>query len=115
MQDRDGAKVLFCQFCHLFLSVTLIFADGGYQGKLEAWGRQMGDLFGHRSLTLGIIKRSDQAKGFQLLPRRWVVERTFGWLMKSRRLMRDHGRKPSHHEAFVYPAMIGFAARTLTK
>ena len=115
MQDRDGAKVLFCQFCHLFLSVTLIFADGGYQGKLEAWGRQMGDLFGHRSLTLEIIKRSDQAKGFQLLPRRWVVERTFGWLMKSRRLMRDHGRKPSHHEAFVYPAMIGFAARRLTK
>ena len=73
----------------------------------------MGTLFGHRSLALEIIKRSDQAKGFELLTRRWVVERTFGWLMKSRRLTRDHERKPSHHEAFVYLAMIGFAARRL--
>ena len=115
VQDRDGAKVLFCLFCHLFLSVTLIFADGGYQGKLEAWVRQMGILFGHRSLALEIIKRSDQAKGFQLLPRRWVVERTFGWLMKSRRLTRDHERKPSHHEAFVYLAMIGFGSSTISQ
>ncbi len=115
VQDRDGAKVLFCLFCHLFLTVTLIFADGGYQGQLEAWVRQMGFLFGHRSLALEIIKRSDKAKGFELLPRRWVVERTFGWLMKSRRLTRDHERKPSHHEAFVYLAMIGFATRRLTQ
>ena len=115
VQDRDGAKVLLSLFCHRFLSVTLIFADGGYEGKLEAWVRQMGALFGHRSLALEIIKRSDQAKGFQLLRRRWVVEHTFGRLMKSRRLTRDHERKPSHHEAFVYPAMIGFAARRLTK
>ena len=95
--------------------MTLIFADSGYQGKMEAKVRQMGTLFGHRSLALAIIRRSDLTKGFQLLPRRWVVERTFGWLMKSRRLTRDHERKPSHHEAFVYPAMIGFAARRLTK
>lgn len=115
VQDRDGAKVVFCLFCRLFLSVSLIFADGGYQGKLEAWVRQLGTLFGHRGLALEIIKRSDQAKGFELLPRRWVVERTFGWLMKSRRLTRDHERNPRHHEAFVYLAMIGFATRRLTK
>ena len=115
VQDRDGAKVLCCLFCHLFLSVTLIFADGGYQGKLEAWVKQMGALFGQPGLALAIVKRSDQAKGFQLLPKRWVVERTFGWLMKSRRLVRDHERKASHHEAFVYLAMIGFAAKRLTK
>jgi transposase len=115
VQDRDGAKVLFCLFCHLLLSVRLIYADGGYQGKLEAWVQQMGALFGHSSLALEIVKRSDQAKGFQLLPKRWVVERTFGWLMKSRRLVRDHERKASHHEAFVYLAMIGFAAKRLTK
>jgi transposase len=115
VQDRDGAKVLCCLFCHLFLSVTLIFADGGYQGKLEDWVRQMGTLFGNSSLALEIIKRCDKAKGFKLLPRRWVVERTFGWLMKSRRLVRDYERKPSHHEAFVYLAMIGFAAKRLTK
>ena len=97
------------------MSVTLIFADGGYQGRLEAWVRQMETLSGHRSLALAIIKRSDLTRGFQLLPRRWVVERTFGWLMKSRRLTRDHERKPSHHEAFVYLTMIGFATRSLTK
>ena len=115
MQDREGAKVLFCLFCHLFLSLRLIFADGGYQGKLEARVRQMGEHFGHCSLALEIIKRSDHAKGFHLLPRRWVVERTFRWLMKSRRLNRDHERKPSHHEAFVYVSMIGFAAKSPTE
>ena len=115
VQDRDGAKVLFCLFCHLFGSVSLIFADGGYQGKLEQWVRQMGVLFRQEEVVLKIIKRSDQARGFELLPRRWVVERTFGWLMKSRRLVRDHERKSSHHEAFVYLAMIGFAARRLSQ
>ena len=70
MQDRDGANALFCLFGHLFLSVTLIFADGGDQDKLETWVREMGSLFGHRSLALEIIKRSDQVKGVQLLSRR---------------------------------------------
>ena len=107
--------MLFCLFCHLFGSVSLIFADGGYQGKLEQWVRQMGVLFRQEEAVLKIIKRSDQARGFELLPRRWVVERTFGWLMKSRRLVRDHERKSSHHEAFVYLAMIGFAARRLSQ
>ena len=79
------------------------------------WVRQMGDLFGHRSLALEIIKRSDQVKSLQLLPRRWVVERTFGCLMKSRSPVRDHERKSSHHEAFVDLAMTGFATRRPTK
>ena len=83
--------------------------------QTRSLGAANGDLSGHRSLGLEIIKRGDQAKGFQLLPRRWAVERTFGWLMKSRRLARDYERKLSHHEAFVYPAMIGFAARRLTQ
>ena len=75
----------------------------------------MEGIFGHSSLALEIIKRSDKAKGSRLLPRRWMIERTFGWLMKSRRLVRDHERKPSHHEAFIYLAMIGFAAEGLTR
>jgi transposase len=74
-----------------------------------------GTLFGHAGgLALSIIKRSDAAKGFVLLPRRWVVERTFGWLVKARRLVRDHERNPRHHEALVYIAMIGHSARHLT-
>jgi transposase len=116
VQDRDGAKVLFSLFAHLYLSLRLIYADGGYQGKLEAWVRELGALMGRAGgLALEIVKRSDAARGFELLPRRWVVERTFGWLMKSRRLVRDHERNPRHHEAFVYLAMIGHTARRLTE
>jgi transposase len=115
VQDRDGAKVLFCLFCHLFLSLRVIYADGGYQGKLEAWVRQLGVLFGHAGgLALQIVKRSDKAVGFELLPRRWVIERTFGWLVKSRRLVRDHERNPRPHEALIYLAMIGHLTRRLT-
>ncbi len=115
VQDRDAAKVVFCVFCHLLLTLRIIFADGGYAGKLEAFVTAAAQTFGHEAgLTLSIIKRSDMAKGFVLLPRRWVVERTFGWLVKARRLVRDHERNPRHHEAFVYLAMIGHSARHLT-
>ena len=114
VQDRDAAKVV-CVFCHLLLSLRIIFADGGYAGKLEGLLPTAGNIFGHAAgLVLSIIKRSDAAKGFVLLPRRWVVERTFGWLVKARRLVRDHERKPRHHEALIYIAMIGHSARHLT-
>ena len=115
VQDRDAARVVCCVFCHLLLTLKIIFADGGYAGKLEAFVSQAGRLFGHAAgLVLSIIKRSDTAKGFELLPKRWVVERTFGWLVKSRRLVRDHERNARHHEAFIYIAMIGYNARHLT-
>ena len=115
VQDRDAAKVVFGIFCHLLLSLRIIFADGGYAGKLEDFVTAAAQVFGHvPRLVLSIIKRSDKAKGFVLLPRRWVVERTFGWLLKARRLVRDHERKARHHEAFVYLAMIGHSARHLT-
>jgi transposase len=115
VQDRDAARVVFCVFCHLLLTLKIIFADGGYAGKLEAFVSEAGKLFGHvTGLALSIIKRSDTAKGFVVLPKRWVVERTFGWLVKARRLLRDHERNPRHHEAFVYIAMIGHSARHLT-
>lgn len=113
VQDRDAAKVVFCVFCHLLLSLRIIFADGGYAGKLAGFPSAAGTLFGHAGgLALSIIKRSDAAKGFVLLPRRWVVERTFGWLVKARRLVRDHERNPRHHEALVYIAMIATAHDT---
>jgi transposase len=114
VQDRDAARVVFCVFCHLLLTLRIIFADGGYAGKLEGFVNEAGKRFGHvAGLALLIIKRSATASGFELLPKRWVVERTFGWLVKSRRLVRDHERNPRHHEAFVYIAMIGYSARHL--
>ena len=115
VQDRDAAKVVFCVFCPLLLSLRIIFADGGYAGKLEGFVTATALAFGRAAgLALKIIKRSDKAKGFVLLPRRWVVERTFGWLVKARRLVRDHERSARHHEAFVYLAMIGHSVRHLT-
>lgn len=115
VQDRDAARVVFCLFCHLVTTLRIIFADGGYAGKLEGFVAAAGRMFGHGAgLALSIIKRSDAAKDFVVLPRRWVVERTFGWLVKARRLVRDHERNPRHHEAFVYIAMIGHYARHLT-
>ena len=115
VQDRDGAKLLLCMFCHRFMGLLMIFADGGYAGKLEGFVQRMGRLFGHgASFGLGIIKKLADQKGFIVLPRRWVIERSFGWLVKQRRLTRDHEKNPRHHEAFVYLAFIGVMARRLT-
>ena len=70
---------------------------------------------GHaKGLRLEIVKRSEQAKGFVVLAKRWVVERTFGWLMKSRRLNRVHERNPRVHESLIYLSMITLNLRALT-
>ena len=115
VQDRDGAKLLLCLFCHRFMGLLMIFADGGYAGKLEQFVHHMGQLFGHGlNFALGIIKKLEDQKGFIVLPRRWVIERSFGWLVKQRRLTRDHEKNPRHHEAFVYLAFIGVMTRRLT-
>ena len=115
VQDRDGAKLLLCMFCHRFLSLLMIFADGGNAGKLETSVRSMGPLFGHgASFGLGIVKKLENQKGFIVLPKRWVIERSFGWLVKQRRLTRDHEKNPRHHEAFVYLAFIGIMSHRLT-
>jgi hypothetical protein len=68
---------------------------GGYAGRLVSWAS------GVLRLTVTIVKRTDDTKGFVVLPRRWVVERSFGWLMRYRRLVHDYERRPEHHEAMV--------------
>jgi len=73
-QDRDGALLVLCRLLPDFPRLQVIWADGGYAGQLVAW--VLTALF----CTLVIIKRSDDVKGFSVLPRRWVVERTFAWL-----------------------------------
>lgn len=75
----------------------------------------MGRLFGMGgSFALGIVKKLEDQKGFIVLLRRWVIERSFGWLVKQRRLTRDHEKNPRHHEAYVYIAFIGVLTRRLT-
>ena len=83
VQDRDGAKLVLKKITHTFSRLRLIWADGGYAGRLIEWVFKL-RLRG--KLTLEIVKRSDNVKRFKLLPKRWIVERTFGWLGRWRRL-----------------------------
>jgi len=109
IQDRDGAKLLLAQAQGLFPRLQRIWADGGYAGKLIGWVPET------CGWVLEIIKRSDVDKGFKLLPRRWVVERTFGWLGRYRRLSKDYERQPESSEAMVYWAMIRLMVRRLAR
>jgi transposase len=109
VQDRDGACRLLAVLRERFSTITLVWADGGYAGRLVTWACQV------LALTVTIVKRSDDTKGFVVLPRRWVVERTFGWLMRYRRLTRDYERRPEHHEAMVLWATIAIMTRQLAR
>jgi transposase len=109
VQDRDGACPLLALLRERFSTITLVWADGGYAGRLVAWAAQA------LRLTVTIIKRSDDGRGFVVLPRRWVVERTFGWLTRHRRLVRDYERLPEHHEAMVLWATVTTMTRQLTR
>jgi len=88
-------------------SMVLVFADGGYAGRLVAWARQI------PRLVLEIVRKPEGQRGFAVLPRRWVVERTLSWLTAHRRLARDYERLPEHAEAWVKWSMIGVMARRL--
>ena len=79
--------------------LQLIWADGGYRGKLIEW------VAVQCLWLLEIVKRNDQVKGFVILPKRWIVERTFSWLNRNRRLSKDYERKIESSEAFLYLSM----------
>jgi transposase len=91
VRDRDGAHRLLALLRERFSTISLVWADGGYAGRLVVWAH------GVLNLAAAIVTRSDKAAGFVVLPRRWVVERTFGWLTRHRRLVRDYERRPEHH------------------
>lgn len=100
VQDRDGAKLLLKMCRERFPRLFLIWADGGYRGQLIKW------VMVNCLWVLEIVKRRDDVAGFQVLPRRWVVERTFAWLNKQRRLSKDYERDCQTSEAWIYLAMI---------
>ena len=111
IQDRDGAAlVLNKRTRRLFPFVERIYADGGYQGpRVRAAAARTG------TWKIEIIKRSDIAKGFVVLPKRWVVERTLAWISRNRRLARDFERHARTVAAFVRLAMIRIMLRRLTR
>lgn len=109
IQDRDGAKKVLEKAQKTFTRLKLIWADGGYAGKLIVWVKESCQWI------LEIIKRNDDVKGFHVLPRRWVVERTFAWLGRYRRLSKDFEEKAETSESMVYLAMIHIMTRRLAK
>ena len=106
IQDPAGAKLVCAKLKGRFPRLRLIWADGAYTAVVE-W------VCSFAGWVLQIVKRPDAAKGFVLLPRRWVVERTFAWLMKFRRLSRDYEETSASSEAWIRIAMIHIMARRL--
>ena len=110
IQDRDSAPAVLAEARFRFPWLRHIFADGGYAGdKLKKALAKMG------TWTLDIIRRSDDAKGFYVLPRRWVVERTFAWLGRSRRLAKDWETSFESAIAWLFIAHIRLATRRLAR
>jgi transposase len=107
--DRQAARIMLPGLRERFRELTLVWADGGYTGRLVDWAKEK------LQLTLQIVKRSDDMKGFVVLPRRWVVERTLGWLMRSRRLVRDFEALPESSEAFIYWSQTMLMSRRLAR
>ena len=107
--DKAGARLVTARLIVLLATLKVMWADTGYNAApLRDWMR------GTAGITLEIVARTSP-HSFQVLKRRWVVERTFGWLMRYRRLARDYERRPEHHEAMVYWATVFIMARRLTR
>lgn len=107
IQDRQGAMIAIEAAKEKLRSIKIMWADGGYAGQLIDWVKNGFDFI------LEIVKRSDDEKGFKVLPMRWIVERTFGWLGRNRRLSKDYERLPSTSESLVYIGMIRLMLRRL--
>jgi putative transposase len=108
VSDPQGARLLFARLSGSCKKLRLIWVDGTYRGQLIEWVVQ------HMRFVLRVTLRPDGAKGFVLLPRRWVVERTLAWLNQSRRLSKDYERLPKSSETMIYLSMTRLMLRRLT-
>jgi putative transposase len=107
VQDRDAARPLLWNLHQACRRIRLIWADAVYAGKLSGWAASL-------KMTLCIVARRNP-HAFEVLPRRWVVERTFAWISKHRRTVRDYERLPASHEAMILWAMIALMTRRLAQ
>ncbi len=108
IQDRDGGYWLLWAIHQLFPTITLAWADSGYQGKLVDWAAGLG-------ISVQIVAKLADQVGFVVLHRRWCVERSFSWINRCRRTVRDYERLPEHHAAMVQWAMVIIMTRRLAR
>jgi len=109
IQDRDGGILLLTTLFGMYPFLTKLFADAGYQGP--QFQKALGKILPH--LQADIVKRSDHAKGFVVLPKRWIVERTIAWLNRCRRLAKDWENLNRKALAFLRLASIRLMLRKL--
>jgi putative transposase len=114
VQDRDGAKELLATLRSKHWRLKKIWADGNYRGELIEWVNQLRQGRGHRRVQLEIVAKSAQAH-FVVLPKRWIVERTFAWQGRSRRLSKDYEALCETVEAWIRIAMISLMVKRLAK
>jgi putative transposase len=112
VQDRDGAKTVLAILRHQFSRLRVIWADQAYAGQLVAWVKA---LRLYRPVRLDIVKRAAPAEGFVVSPKRWIVERTLGWLNRYRRLSKDYELLPQTSEAVIQVVMIHLMIRRLAR
>jgi putative transposase len=109
VQDRDGAKLVLKELAEHFPRLRRVWADGGYAGQLVEQAKEWGKW------VLEIVKRPENLQGFQVLPHRWIVERTFAWLGRFRRLSKDYEALAETSETMIRLAMIRLMLRRLAE
>ncbi|MER7849933.1 IS5 family transposase [Kitasatospora sp. NPDC096077] len=107
VSDNDAGKQLLTQVATTYPTITKAWVDTGYKTQAVEHGAKLG-------IDVDVVPRNAQVKGFSVVPRRWVVERSFGWIMTHRRLARDYEAKPEHSESMIRLAMISNLAKRAT-
>ncbi|MFG2825811.1 IS5 family transposase [Kitasatospora sp. NPDC048365] len=107
VSDNDAGKQLLTQLTASHPTITKAWVDTGYKTQAIEHGAKLG-------IDVDVVPRNAQVKGFSVVPRRWVVERTFGWIMMHRRLARDYETKPEHSESMIRLAMISNLVKRAT-
>jgi putative transposase len=107
VQDRDAAQAVLPLAALNYPTLQKTWADGAYQGQ------QVEKVASESGITLEVVKRSDKDRGFVVQAKRWIVERTFGWLNRERRLSKDYERKEESSEAFIHLGMMRLMLRRL--
>jgi putative transposase len=109
ISDPQGARLAVATLSAGFPRLVLFWGDGAYGGELIAWFKALANW------VLEIVKKPQDQKGFKVVPRRWVVERTFGWLGLYRRLSKDYEYLPRHSESMIRLAMIHIMVKRLAR